>query len=105
MTKFSECNRKSNIMQVGFCCGKNCGLFFRAGNSVYLGSGAASQKKSRSQKPKKKGKEETRSEKKREERSRKRGVKYGREQKKYKSPTKPGSYLISNAQYAGGSLV
>jgi len=35
-------------------------LFFgpkvRARNSVYLGSGAASQKKSRSQKPKKKGK-------------------------------------------------
>ena len=44
--------------------------------------------------PRVREKEETRSEKKREERSRKRGVKYGRDQKKYKSPTKPGSYLI-----------
>ena len=66
----------------------------RAGNSVYLGSGAASQKKSRSQKPKRKGKRGEKEWEKREERSRKRGVKCGRNQKKYKSPTKPDSYLI-----------
>ena len=44
--------------------------------------------------PRVREKEEKRSEKKREERSRKRGVKCGRNQKKYKSPTKPDSYLI-----------
>ena len=51
-------------------------------------------RKEREEKEREKKKEEKGSERKREGRGRKRGVQNGRDQKKYKSPTKPGSYLV-----------